>query len=456
MGQKLQKTKTRYICSECGYVSPKWAGCCLGCNEWNSFVEKTDQPQTATEQLVNKAAAITPVNLDQISSQTQKRMLSGVKEWDRVVGGGILPGSFVILTGDPGIGKSTILLQVANNIANHHKVLYFSSEESLQQVKGRASRLGIEETSMLFSDQACLESIIATCEQQKPALVILDSIQNCYLSLQSHSYPGTIGQLREAGFSLMRLAKENNIAVLVTGHITKDGQMAGPKVLEHMVDAVFYLQGEDRWQTRILRSVKNRFGNINEVGFFEMQEEGLIEIANINQQLLSDASTTPGSALICSIEGNRPLLLEIQTLCVDSKFGIPQRVVTGIDPKRVVLIAAILEKYLQIRFSTQDIFFKVSGGFKIKETSSDLGIALALLSSYFQIPLPQKAIAIAEISLTGLVRPINQIAPCVKEAEKFGLEKILVAHNQQAKSSVCSVWAYKNVYDLLNLFPENK
>lgn len=452
----VQKNKSRYVCTGCGYVSPKWAGCCPGCSEWNSFLEKTEQQQTTTITLANKAAAITPVKLNQISSHTQIRMLSGIKEWDRVVGGGILPGSFVILTGDPGIGKSTLLLQVANNIADQNEVLYFSSEESLQQVKGRAQRLGIASTNIMFSDQACLESIIATCEQQKPALVILDSIQNCYLSLQSHSYPGTIGQLREAGFSLMRLAKENNIAVLVTGHITKDGQMAGPKVLEHMVDAVFYLQGEDRWQTRILRSVKNRFGNINEVGFFEMLEEGLIEIANINQQLLGDASTTPGSAMICSMEGNRPLLLEIQALCIDSKFGIPQRVVTGVDPKRVVLIAAILEKYLQIRFSTQDIFFKVSGGFKIKESSSDLGIALALLSTYFQIPLPQKAIAIAEISLTGLVRPINQIAPCIKEAEKFGLEKILVAYNQQAKSSLCDVWAYKNVYDLLNLFPENK
>jgi DNA repair protein RadA/Sms len=451
----VSKNKTRYVCSGCGYVSVKWVGCCPTCSEWNSFLEETEQPPSALG-FTKKSEPAALFNLEQISSQSQERMLAGVKEWDRVLGGGILPGSFIILTGDPGIGKSTLLLQIASNIAANNSVFYFSSEESLQQVKGRAERLGLSKTSMMFSDQACLETIIVACEQSKPNLVILDSIQNCYLSLQSHSYPGTIGQMREAGFTLMRMAKENNIAVLVTGHITKEGQMAGPKVLEHMVDAVFYLQGEDRWQTRILRSVKNRFGTINEVGFFEMQEDGLQEISNINQQLLSDANATPGAALICSMEGTRPLLLEVQTLCVESKFGMPQRVVAGMDPKRVVLIAAILEKYLQIRFSSQDIFFKVSGGFKIKESSSDLGIALALLSSYFRKPLPQKSIAIAELSLTGLIRPINQIASCIKEAEKFGLKTILVAQNQQAKSSICEVLAFKNIYDLLNLFPEDK
>ncbi len=458
----MAKAKSSYRCSNCSYESIKWIGCCPTCGEWNSFVEhqSISLPSFKTKNsnlggAATDAAQLTLSTLDDIDIENQQRMCSSIKEWDRVLGGGILPGSFIILTGDPGIGKSTLLLQVADKIAqNNYKVVYFSSEESLQQVKGRALRLGLKQSSVSFSDQACLESIVSTCDAVKPDLVILDSIQNCYLSLQSQLFPGTIAQLREAAFLLMRFAKTNKIAVLVTGHITKEGQMAGPKVLEHMVDAVFYLQGEDRWQTRILRSVKNRFGAINEVGFFEMQEEGMVEIANINQQLLSEVSVSPGSVLVCSVEGSRPLLLELQALCIDSKFGMPQRVVTGLDPKRVVLVAAILEKYLHIRFSSQDIFFKVSGGFKIKESSSDLGIALALLSSYFQVPLPPKSVAIGEISLTGQVKPANQIGMCIREVEKFGLENVLVAKTQQVKSS-CNLMGFGSVYELLRLFPEN-
>ena len=452
----MPKIKTNYFCSNCDHVSIKWIGCCPSCNEWNSFVEQKFS-STKSGSLSGGLGSCSTTELfplNEIKVETQQRMCSGIREWDRVLGGGILPGAFVILTGDPGIGKSTLLLQVAGKISELNSVMYFSSEESLQQVKNRASRLGLQAPRLLFSDQSNLESIISVCLGKKPDLLILDSIQNCHLSLESHIIPGTIGQLREAGFRLMRLAKENNISVLVTGHITKDGYMAGPKVLEHMVDAVFYLQGEDRWQTRVLRSVKNRFGPINEIGFFQMYEKGLIEITNINQQLLGDVSTTPGATLVSSVEGSRPLLLELQALCVASKFGMPQRVVTGLDPRRVVLVAAILEKYIHIKFSMQDIFFKVSGGFKIKETSSDLGIALALLSSYFQKPLPHKSVAIAEISLTGQIKPTNQIDVCVREAEKFGLENIFVSKNQKIVSS-CKIFAFQNVYELLSLFPED-
>lgn len=455
----MTKSKVCFRCSNCSYESIKWLGSCPSCSEWNSFVEHTSVALPSfgksTKANSNATPILTFAPLKDVSIENQTRFFSGIKEWDRVLGGGVLPGSFLILTGDPGIGKSTLLLQVADKIAcAGHSVVYFSAEESLQQVKARSLRLGISQEHLLFSDQACLESIITTCEKVKPELVILDSIQNCYLSLQSQIFPGTVAQLREAAFLLMRFAKVNNTAVLVTGHITKDGQMAGPKILEHMVDAVFYLQGEDRWQTRILRAVKNRFGAINEVGFFEMMEEGLVEVANINQQLLEEISSSPGSVLISSVEGSRPLLLELQALCVDSKFGIPQRVVTGLDPKRIILIAAILEKYLHIRFSSQDIFFKVSGGLKVKESSSDLGIALALLSSYFQKPLPQKSVAIGEISLTGQIKPANQVGICIREVEKFGLEHILVAKNQQVKSS-CNVIGFSSVYELLKLFPES-
>ncbi len=453
----MSKEKINYKCTNCSHVSVKWVGCCPSCNEWNSFVEEQVKTKFNTLNINGQYKKINPVKLvklNEIKSDIQKRMLSDIKEWDRVIGGGILPGSFLILTGDPGIGKSTLLLQIASQISKKHKVIYFSSEESLHQVKNRANRLSLKENgNLLFSDQACLQKIIQTSQIEKPDLLILDSIQNCHLSEDSNIIPGTISQLREAGFHLMRLAKENNIAICVTGHITKEGRIAGPKILEHMVDGVFYLQGEDKWHTRILRSVKNRFGTIHETGFFEMQQNGLVQITNINEHLLSEISNSSGSALICNLEGSRPLLLELQALCITSKFGIPQRVITGLDPKRVILISAILEKYLHIKFSSQDIFFKLSGGFKIKESSSDLGIAMALLSSYFQKPLPSKSIAIAEINLTGIIKPTNQIDLRIKEAEKFGIENIFVSKNQKIKMSN-KIKLFKNVYELLNLFPE--
>jgi DNA repair protein RadA/Sms len=447
----MNKQKSVFRCTNCAYASVKWLGCCPTCNEWNSFTQ--ENYSISQEKQSSSPAPIEFVSLNQITIEQQTRMCSGIKEWDRVLGGGILPGSLLILTGDPGIGKSTLLLQVADKIAQHYDVIYISSEESLQQVKSRASRFNTTSPKLLFSDDACLENIIHACIQKNPHLVILDSIQNCHLSDNTTAFPGTIAQLREAGFQLMRFTKENNIAVLLTGHITKEGHMAGPKVLEHLVDGVFYLQGEDRWQTRILRSVKNRFGTINEVGFFEMREDGLIEIPNINQQFLSDTSSNPGAALVCCIEGTRPILLELQALCVESKYGVPQRVISGVDHKQVVLIAAILEKHLHLRFSVHDIFFKVSGGFKIKDSSTDLGIALALLSSYFQVPIGPKTVALAEINLTGVIKPTNQIHISIKEIEKFGIETIILSTQQQAKTS-CKTLQFRNVYELLQLFPE--
>lgn len=446
------KQKISLYCTNCDYRPPKWLGCCPECKEWGSITEKQQQAVGAT--LLQPSKGTLLISLDTLPTQAKRRMLSGIGEWDRVIGGGIMPGSFLVVTGDPGIGKSTLLLQVVHKLSQNYTVFYFSCEESLEQVKLRAERLGCMSKNLLFSDQGNLESIIATTQEKKPDIIVVDSIQNCY-STTAQTIPGTVSQLRESAFHLMRLAKEYNSAVIVTGHITKEGTIAGPKMLEHMVDAVFYLQGEDRWQTRVLRSVKNRFGAINEIGFFEMHEQGLQEVHNINQQLLNEATYAPGSALISYCEGSRPLLLELQVLTIASKFGIPQRVISGVDQKQVIIIAAILEKYLQIPFSAHDIFFKISGGFKLKESSADLGIALALLSSYFKKPLPQKSLALGEISLTGHLKPINQIGVHVHEAQKFGIEMLLCARNQKLeKNCVDRMQKFSTVYELVTLFDE--
>lgn len=444
----MAKQKINFECSNCTFTTLKWQGCCPDCQEWNSFVEK--KAESNKTQRLRASSAVALKKLDDIEAHSQERMVSNVDEWDRVLGAGIMPGSFLILTGDPGIGKSTLLLQIAHNLADRHSVAYFSSEESLGQVKQRANRLLKKENPVLFSDEGNLESIIAKVEQTQPDLVIIDSIQNCFFS-EIQVTPGSVGQLRESGFRLMRLAKENGIAVIVTGHITKEGNIAGPKTLEHMVDGVFYLQGEDRWQTRILRSVKNRFGAVNEIGFFDMGPHGLTQVPNISSILLEESSSSPGLSLVSSLEGSRPVLVEVQALTVPSQFGMPQRVITGADHKHVMIIVGILEKYLQVKLSAHDIFFKVSGGFKIKDSSSDLGIALALLSSYFQQSLPDKSIALGEINLTGQVKPVNHIAIHVDEAQKFGAQHLLISSRQKYNTSLSSN-SFGSVLELLKLF----
>jgi DNA repair protein RadA/Sms len=324
-------------------------GCCPECSSWGTLEETivNEGPNKKTCRPSNNTA-ISMQHLEDIPIQSGLRMFTGIGEWDRVMGGGIMPSSLIVLTGDPGIGKSTLLLEVSQRLAEQQTVLYVSTEESLAQVKQRAQRLSCTFSSnIFFSDTADLEMVIEYTQNNKPKVLIIDSIQNCYIQGAS-SLPGSVGQLRDATFRLMRLAKEDGITIILTGHITKEGTIAGPKTMEHMVDAVFYLQGEDQWQTRILRAVKNRFGTINELGFFEMTHTGLKEVQNINQHLLDEISETPGSALIAIMEGSRPLLLELQALTIQSKLTMPQRVVSGVDHKQVILVAAILEKYLHV------------------------------------------------------------------------------------------------------------
>jgi DNA repair protein RadA/Sms len=444
----MAKKSSLYLCSACAYQTVKWLGCCPQCATWESFVEKT----TSTSGSVGRSSASVLLGMQPLKAvalHTEERFTTGISEWDRVMGGGIQRGAFMILTGDPGIGKSTLLLKIAHELSRGYRVFYFSSEESCAQVRQRAERINCMDNNVAISDRANLDEIIAIAETERPDIVVLDSIQNCHSSDLS-LLPGSVGQLRESAFKLMRLAKDHQIAVLMTGHITKDGAMAGPKTLEHMVDAVFYLQGEDRWQTRILRSVKNRFGPVHELGFFEMHETGMNEMTNINAHLLSHAQNSPGSVLTSTLEGSRPLLLELQSLVVPTKYGTPQRVISGLDHTQVALITAILEKYLNVKLGSHDIFCKVSGGLKIKGSGSDLATALALLSSYFQKPVPYKSLALGEIALTGHVRPINAFGLYAGEARKFGIPSIYVARGQKhdlPRDMVCEIGHVSELID---------
>lgn len=443
----MSKPKTIYSCTECTYRSVKWLGMCPECNAWGSLTETISNPTNLVTKKQLSSTHMTSIR-DTIPLK-YPLLISNISEFDRVMGGGIMPGSLTIITGDPGIGKSTLLMQIGNQLAQRYKVFYFSTEESLAQVHQRAARLNCLDTPMLFADNVSLESIIHTVQQQIPDLVIIDSIQNCYLENQNHM--NSVNQLRDITMQLLRLAKQYTIAIIITGHITKEGIIAGPKTLEHMVDGVFYLQAEDQWHTRILRAVKNRFGTLDELGFFEMGNQGLQEVQNINKNFINDITYAPGSILVSTIEGSRPLLLELQALTIETKFGIPQRVISGINHKQVVLIAAILQKYLRISFNTHDIFFKVSGGFTIKGSMCDLGIALALLSSYLQQPVPTNSLALGEISLTGHIKPVNQINILVKESQKFGIDTLLIAKDQKITTNGV-VKYFDHVYELVSLF----
>jgi len=455
----MSKQSSYFECVKCSYQTLKWIGCCPECKEWNSL----DQISTfkSSKQAASISSKIAIHTLDEISMEEQQRIVSGCHEWDRVMGSGIVPGSFLLISGDPGIGKSTLLLQISKLISTNHSIIYFSSEESLAQVKLRFQRIAQEQgetinlKNLFFSDHATLNGVIEICKDKKPNLVIIDSIQNI-INDSTNALPGTISQLKESAFMLMKLAKENNIAIIATGHITKDGNIAGPKLLEHMVDGVFYLQKEDQWQTRTLRAIKNRFGSINEIGFFHMKGNGLQEVANINQHLIEQTKHAPGSTLVSSLEGSRPIFLELQALTVPVKFGIPQRIITGIDHKHVSLIAAILEKYLHIPLSKHDIFFKISGGLKTKDQTCDLGIALAILSSYFQQPLPPKTIALAEISLTGQIKPVYNIDIHAKECATFGFQQLIIAKDQVIHQKNVTLKRISTVHELLIFFPADE
>lgn len=416
----MAKAKTIYFCQECGQESSKWLGQCPGCRQWNTFVEETiERPQSTSGS--GKARAAKPVLLSEIEMKQEERFTSGFPELDRVLGGGIVPASIVLAGGDPGIGKSTLLLQVCRNLsAQNMPVLYISGEESLQQIKLRAQRIGVFTDSLSLLCETNLEVIGEVLRKERPRAVVIDSIQTMYSDSISSS-PGSVSQVREATGTLMQLAKGLGITIFIVGHVTKEGVVAGPRVLEHMVDTVLYFEGDRHAAYRILRGVKNRFGSTNEIGVFEMREQGLAEVANPSEYMLSGRPKgASGSVAACSIEGTRPILLEVQALVCRSNFGIPRRTAAGTDTNRVNLLMAVLEKRLNMRLSECDAYVNIAGGVKMNEPALDLGIVLAVISSYKECCIDEKTVCFGEVGLSGEVRAVSMAKQRVLEARKLG------------------------------------
>ena len=424
-----KKPRTQYTCQSCGHTAPRWFGRCTACGEWNTCVE--ERPQAADprrDQRLTPRAELQPIT--DLSDEDHERLNVGIAEFDRVLGGGIMPGSVVLVGGDPGIGKSTLLLQMAGQLALAGlRLIYISAEESAGQIRLRAGRIGALSDQLFLLAETNLSTLLDQLHGAEPTVVVVDSIQTIYFP-ELDSAPGSVSQVRECAARLVYFAKESGVPVFLVGHVTKEGTVAGPRVLEHLVDTVLYLEGERHHHFRILRAAKNRFGSTNEIGLFEMRDRGLIEVANPSEILLSERHEgISGSAIVCSMEGTRPLLVEIRALVSRSSFGYPQRVATGIDPKRLSIIIAVLEKRGGYDLSSEDIFINVVGGLRLDEPSVDLGVGLAIVSSFLNRALDFKTVAIGEIGLGGEVRPVNQIERRVAEARNLGFERCLVARS---------------------------
>ncbi len=425
----MAKVKTVFVCSECGYESPKWLGKCPACNNWNTFYEEKEQKITTIDG--KKKEAVKPRVLNSVQGKESIRVSTGYDELDMVLGGGLVKGSLVLVGGEPGIGKSTLILQLCNKLSAEGKVLYVSGEESAEQVKLRADRLEIQNDNIMFLGETDIEAIENEIENMKPKLVIIDSIQTMYSS-EITSAPGTVSQVREITARIMRMCKQNQITTIIIGHVTKDGNIAGPRVLEHMVDTVIYIEGERYFSYRIVRSVKNRFGSTNEVGMFEMKNEGMCEVKNPSSILISEGNDKySGSVIICTIEGTRPLLIEVQSLTTMSVYGIPKRTANGVDFNRLALLIAVLEKRANLPLGNQDVYLNVVSGMRVSEPAVDLGIALVVASSFKNISIPKDIVVIGEVGLTGEVRRVNLIEKRLKEIEKLGFKKCIIPENNK-------------------------
>ncbi|MTI17623.1 DNA repair protein RadA [Rhodobacteraceae bacterium RKSG542] len=431
----MAKRSISFVCQSCGAITPKWAGRCESCGEWNSIQEERPASGVGGGPAAARSAKGRVFPLVGLSGESKEapRIVTGVQELDRVTGGGFVKGSAILVGGDPGIGKSTLLIQASAVLANQgHKIVYISGEEAVDQVRLRSERLGLSASPVALAAETSVEDIIATLQSEKnPALVIIDSIQTLWTE-QADSPPGTVTQVRASAQALVRYAKKSGCTVVIVGHVTKDGQIAGPRVVEHMVDAVLYFEGDGAHQYRILRGVKNRFGATDEIGVFEMTDMGLKEVANPSSLFLGERNAnTPGAAVFAGLEGTRPLLVEIQALVAPSSLGTPRRAVIGWDTARLSMILAVLEARCGVKFSQHDVYLNVAGGLRINEPAADLAVAAALISSLSGVALPMDCVYFGEVSLSGGVRPVAQANSRLKEARKLGFGQAVISGANQ-------------------------
>jgi DNA repair protein RadA/Sms len=415
------KQKTFYTCQQCGHQSPKWLGRCPDCGQWNTLAEEVRVPTRSKGR--EPAPAGKPQRLRDVAAAEEDRIRCGILELDRVLGGGVVPGSFILIGGDPGIGKSTLLLQGVDRLARSGPALYVTAEESTRQVKLRGERLGAAAEALFLLSETSLEAILERVRELKPAFLVVDSIQTIFTTALE-SAPGSVSQVRECAGRLMQLAKGEGLPTFIVGHVTKDGAIAGPRMLEHMVDTVLYFEGDPGHPYRILRAVKNRFGSTNEIGVFEMKESGLSEVANPSELFLAERpEDAPGSAVVPSLEGSRPILVELQALVSGASFGTPRRTTMGIDHNRVSLLVAVLEKKVGLSLLSQDIFLNVAGGVRLDEPAVDLGVVAALASSHLNRPIPPRTLLFGEVGLAGEVRAVSRPELRVKEAARLGFDR---------------------------------
>lgn len=425
----MAKKKSSFVCQNCGYKSAKYLGRCPNCGEWSSFVEEVEVQEVKNQRVSMTGERSKPLKLDEVELFDTPRIETDLDEFNRVLGGGVVPGSLVLIGGDPGIGKSTLLLQVSTQLASRGRVLYVSGEESAQQIKLRAERLGDIDRDFYLYAETNMQSIRAEVERLKPNFLIIDSIQTI-MTPEIQSTQGSLSQVREVTGELMQIAKTNDIATFIVGHVTKEGQLAGPRMLEHMVDTVLYFEGERNNTFRILRAVKNRFGSTNEIGIFEMQGHGLVEVTNPSEVFLEERlEGSTGSAIVCALEGTRPILVEIQALTTPTMFGNAKRTTSGLDFNRVSLIMAVLEKRTGLLMQNQDAYLKSAGGVKLDEPAIDLAVAVAVASSYKELPTDARECFIGEIGLTGEIRRVTRIEQRLNEAAKLGFKKVYAPKN---------------------------
>ncbi|NVN98538.1 MAG: DNA repair protein RadA [Geobacteraceae bacterium] len=446
----MAKTKTLFACQKCGCQAPKWLGKCPDCGEWNSMVEEPELKGSASS-LPGEASK--PIRLSDVTRAAEQRLSCGISEFDRVLGGGLVSGSMVLIGGDPGIGKSTLLLQAASHLSRGAgTVLYVSAEESAEQIKLRATRMGVVAEELYLLAETGIERIATHIKAMKPKAVIIDSIQTVFTSALD-SAPGSVSQVRESAGRLMTLAKGSGVPIFLVGHVTKDGALAGPRVLEHLVDTVLYFEGDCGHAYRILRAVKNRFGSTNEIGVFEMKESGLCEVRNPSELFLSERPTgVPGSVVVAALEGTRPLLVELQALVSSTSFGNPRRTTIGVDHNRLALLVAVLEKKVGLHLSGQDIFLNAAGGVRLNEPSADLGIVAVVASSHLDRVVDPQTVFIGEVGLSGEVRAVSQPEIRVKEALKLGFTRCVlpVGNLKQVKVKGIELIGVKSVDEALD------